>query len=844
MHSLISRGLSSVTGRRARRVALASSLLLALGVIEAGSAFGQIETIIVTARKRQENVQNVPVAVTAVSGEQLQKYNLTSVEQIAQTTPQLVIARFSSGSGADITIRGIGSSAENIGIEQSVSVNVDGVYYGQGRAIDEGTFDVNNVQILKGPQALFYGKNATAGALAIQTNDPTDQYEAYVTAGYEFSAAEPYVEGVVSGPVTDDLGLRLAARFSDQTQGLFKNNAPAGVYHTFDVATGQFNAYPTANPSQYLGEDENILARFTGKWNPISDLTVTVKGTFNRLLSNNNSDNVVNTFCPLGYAQTDPTQTPCSRSFVEPQPALPLAVAQTSSFLNKEGGQDFEHYQSATLYANIAYTTANYSLTSTNAVQHLYNDWADNQNFTQAALVYAGEHFDWGQFSTEERFNTTFDYPVNFAGGVYFQSTDLKFEQDVDFAGAQNTAAPLADEFVAYSKHATTGGHTYSAFGQVIWDIIPELELTAGARYTHELKNSIFTQPYVNPTLAGLFIQYNPANPATYVTGRQRFDNLSPEATLTWKPQDNLTLYVGWKEGYKSGGFSDAAILSAFTLPSDLQFKPEKAKGVEAGVKSQWLNNQLRLNLDVFDYLYSDLQVDFFNTPTFNYITLNAASARTEGFDYQAEYAPESIEGLLLRLDGAYDDAHYGSFIAPCSPAGITYEQGCNLLRLVNPNGTYTFSGNCGTSPATCDFMNVSGGPTAIAPRWTATLGGDYDTPISYGLKLGVSANVRLSSGYIANAFPSSVVERVDRQSGYGMLDGALSLSSESGLWTLRLIGRNLTDTFVALGTQGLPLSGGVTGCKVAVCGPQLISDQGSVVAEPRTVALEFTLRY
>src|SRR5579885_554696 len=125
---------------------------------------GTLEQVIVTARKRAENIQNVPVAVTALSAEQLDRQALTSIEKIAATTPQLQVVRGSSGSGADLSLRGIGSSFTSIGIEQSVAVNIDGVYYGQGRIINEGFFDMKQVEILKGPQALFFGKNATAGS--------------------------------------------------------------------------------------------------------------------------------------------------------------------------------------------------------------------------------------------------------------------------------------------------------------------------------------------------------------------------------------------------------------------------------------------------------------------------------------------------------------------------------------------------------------------------------------------------------------------------------------------------------------------------------------------------------
>jgi outer membrane receptor protein involved in Fe transport len=830
---------------------------LAVFAADLPAAHAQVAEVVVTARKRDENVQNIPIAVTAISGQKIAQYNLSSVEDVTQSTPQLIIAHGSSGSGADISMRGIGAAVENIGIEQSVAVNVDGVYYGQGRAIDEGLFDVGGVQVLKGPQALFYGKNATAGAIAVQTNDPTSRFEASLTAGYEFTAENPYVEGYVSGPVSDKLELRLAFRYSDQQSGYLKNDAVAGTYHTFDLATLTANSYPTATPPSFLGGAKDTLLRFTAKWTPADRLTVTTKVTFDEHRSNNNADNTVLTYCPLGYPQTEAglaSPTPCGHNFVGSQTALPLALANIPNALEgKGGGQDFERYQSGNVYMKINYVGDNFTLTSTNAFQHLFNDWADDQNFTAVPSIYAGEHFDWDQFSSEERFDTTFKSPINFAGGFYFQTTAMHFQQNVDFAGAQDTAVPANDEFVAYNKLSATTGHTYAVFGEARWTIVKNLELTGGARYTHETKDSYFEQPYVWPALYGLFIQYDPANPTAgggacncnSIGAHQAFNNVSPEVALTWKPLENLTVYGAYKTGYKSGGFSNSAILSTGTLAGDLEFKPETSKGFEFGVKSLLLDHQLRLNADFFDYLYSNLQVDFFNTPTFNYVTLNAASARTYGVEAEAEYAPEAIKGLSLHAQVAYDNSHYGQFIAPCSPAGLTYEQGCNIQREVNPaNGSYTFSPDCGSAANLCNFMDVSGRPTALAPKWTGSLGGTYEQAVSGSLKAGLAVDLRLSSGYIANPFPSGVAEQIDHQSAYGMLDAAVWVESVDKHWRLSVIGRNLTDAFVSTGDFGLPLSGGTAGCKVAICGSQLVSDQGATVMNPRTVAIQVTWKY
>ncbi len=126
---------------------------------------GGPEEIVVTARKRQESLQDAPLSVSAISQERIEKMDVTSLEKIAALTPQFFVGRSSNGSGAQMTLRGIGSSSTSIGIEQSVAVIMDGVYYGQGRVLNEGMFDLAQIEILKGPQSLFFGKNATAGAI-------------------------------------------------------------------------------------------------------------------------------------------------------------------------------------------------------------------------------------------------------------------------------------------------------------------------------------------------------------------------------------------------------------------------------------------------------------------------------------------------------------------------------------------------------------------------------------------------------------------------------------------------------------------------------------------------------
>ncbi|RYD60864.1 MAG: ligand-gated channel, partial [Sphingomonadales bacterium] len=249
----------------------------------AAEAPSGLEDIVVTARKRVESAQNVPVSVTAFTPQQIQQTDLTSLEKISAVTPSFTIARSTTGSGAQISLRGIGSDARSIGLEQSVAVIVDGVYYGQGRVINEGFFDLAGLEILKGPQALFFGKNATAGVVSITTAGPTKDPEYLARIGYETNAHRPYGELVASGPLTDTLGIRVALRASKMFAGYVENRAPAITYNTRDAATGVVTSHvaPPTTRNNLPGERE-YLGRVSLKWEPTDKLTVSLKASGDR----------------------------------------------------------------------------------------------------------------------------------------------------------------------------------------------------------------------------------------------------------------------------------------------------------------------------------------------------------------------------------------------------------------------------------------------------------------------------------------------------------------------------------------------------------------------------------
>lgn len=777
---------------------------------------GGLADIVVTARKRQESVQDVPVAVTALSAEMIQKQDLTSLEKVAARTPNFTVGRASNGSGAQLTLRGIGSSSTSIGIEQSVAVVVDGVYYGQGRIIQEGFFDLARMEILKGPQALFFGKNATAGVISLATADPTDHPYFMARASYEVKSQQAQLEGVASTPLTDTLGIRVAVRGSKMWGGYFRNEANPVTYSTFDIATGAVTPHVAQPaPREEPGEKE-LLGRVTLKWTPDDRLTATLKasGDYNKV--NNSSWNYVAFHCPGGVSQL--TGEACGNHFITHQNNIPTDIAANFPFSKSDGGL-YNRYKSWAVTGTLNYKLDDLTVTSVTNYNWNNNRWACACDFqSSAAGTWATENSTWHAFSSELRALTTYDGPVNLMVGGLYQKTKRTFDQFIMFANIEDSRQSAANRYLATTKTSFTNGETVAGFGQVTWKVVPTVEVAGGVRYTHETKRSYFTQPYNNAAVTFIFRDQNDPDGLGEVFASQTFNDWSPEATITWKPTRDIMVYGAYKTAYKSGGFSNGGINSKFSASpfDDLTFNPEKARGFEAGIKTTLLDRQLRLNASLYTFAYKDLQVDFFNSPIFAFQTLTA-DARTKGVEVEFEYAPRAVAGLDLHGSINYNRARYTNFPqAPCY-AGQTQAEGCNVVV-----GGFT-------------RQNLSGTTLSMAPEWTGTLGAGYERPVGGNLRFGISADARYSGSYLASGFgnPDS------RQDKYVSLDASVRLGSEDDRWEVAVIGKNLTNHFYVTGVVDGPstgtASGGVTGTH---------ADQLGFATLPRTVQVQFTTKF
>ena len=845
----------SVPAARMPRLVTFASITTALLCVSPWASGAVIEEIIVTARATEESVRNIPVAITAISEERMNQFSMDNLMDLEALTPQLSIGRATSGSGTSIAIRGIFSPSTSIGIEQSVAVIIDGVYFPQGRSINEGLFDTRQVSVLKGPQALYFGKNATAGVISVVTNNPGDEFEALLQVKNEFETDDRTVTGVISVPVNEMFGVRLAVQASDMDKGWIRNSAPPGAstYGTLDAATGDIAFFDNLRAADYFPQEETLYARLTVAGDLNERLRYNVKGSYSKFEQGYTGGGELYD-CPTlgGVAHTsqlvDPQppgrQTPlrqplplpsvdCSFDGSRGWNPVPPAIAAVNPLLNAFGnGQEGEEYESYVLTGTIDYAFDDFDIQGILNYHEQTTQWVGDQDGGAVTSIFAGEKNTFENYSAELRAVTRFEQPVNFVLGAYYQDTNLWFNQDVVFAfvpipgvgvlGPRNTG-PISNperEFSAYDKVSETDGETRSVYGEVIWDIVDRWQFTAGVRYHRETKESYFIQPYVNPFVQGLFIQFDPANPATRAGADQTFKQWIPEATLRWETTDDLTLYVAYKEGFKSGGFSNSAILSNLSPPGffDFIFDPEHNRGGEIGAKASLFENSMLASFEVFYYEFRDLQVDFFNSQQFAYVTENAGGSETYGAELQIDWAAP-VEGLTVSGSIGYLESKFTEFENFCF-VGQTPAQGCGPLLP-------------GQNEAALR-QDLKGNTRPGAPKWSGFLAASYERPLGDMLLFGITGNAQYKSKTVlSSSDPLATYEA------YWTYDANVRVGTPDGRWQLAFIGKNLTDKLAIRGAGNVPGTGGNTGTAEGFRG-----DLSGGAIRGRQLELELTWRY
>jgi iron complex outermembrane receptor protein len=751
-------------------IALAGLAWTAAAQDTSSDAIRRAETVLVTARKQDETLQEVPVNVTAVAGGDIERFQFDKIEDVVTRIPTLNVQVGGSGSGAQLSLRGVGSSNISAAFDSAVALDFDGVQVSTMRILQSGFMDVRQIEVLKGPQSLYFGKSASAGVLSIKSADPTDEWEFGGKAAYEFEERGYTVEAYTSGPITDTLGFRLAARFND-------------------ISKLYFNTAPVADPKR--GE-QNLNVRATFALDPSDAFSANLKLNYVRHENDGGIFFAANDCGPngrpdeiylLGGGVVVPPGYGCDSSgktFFLPDIAPPLAL-QAPAEAPKPGGNGGVPFGKADTFFGIFkfdwYLSD--SLTVSSVTGYVDQSAQDMDAYSYGGLL-NGVSFGVGtgltdhqleQFSQEIRLTSDFDGFFNFMLGAFYESRHTEFNTGQQAVNISLIARdPVTGNSFDWYKRHITNGDAFSVFGSVAFDITDRLELSGGLRWTKEKKVNTILVPYVH-----FFLSSGPAFiDSGFDSGPIRFkdDNFSPEVTLSYQATDDINLYASFKTGFKSGGIDNSALPSSnllgFGSPDPavrqatadaLIYESETAKGGEIGMKSQWADGTVTLNLTGYYYVFKDLQVQNFDAVAIQFATSNAGEVTTRGFDLDFAWLTP-VDGLRLFGALAYTDAKY----------------------------TAPFDSNPNNNPAIDD--DLQGRAVARAPKWAGNIGADLRLPLGNALEFGITGNMQFSGKYFTNedSFDDIV------QGSYVTFDLAVSVGDPDGRWQLAVIGTNLSD--------------------------------------------------
>ena len=780
------------------------------------------DTIYVLARKQTETLQEVPVTVTAVTTETLDNYGVNQVADVASRIPTLNVQVGGSGSGGSISLRGVGSSAISASFDSAVAFDYDGVVISTMRLVQAGFFDVKQIDVLKGPQSLFFGKSASAGVFSLHSADPTKSWEVGGKASYEFEEKGYVVGGYISGPISDTLGVRVAAQYNDVSR---YNQIQPGI--------------PTITPNR---GNKDFVGRVTLAWEPSDRFKANLKLNYvtNRndgaiafqdvnCGANGRADEVV----LLGGAIAIPSGANCNNKdkfFAVSDPS----ATQTTKF--PDGSAGVGRYPGHAFgRTNIFFGRLNWDLDLTDTLKFSsvsgvlkldaidfdsYSSVGVGQAFTPfapaavavaavagiaprlAAVNTLGSPQGVGssdprnktdQYSQEVRITSDFSGKFNFMLGAFYEYRDIQFNTSQQGVNISIIALdPITGNSYDWYKKHQTKTDAYSVFGSGTFDISDRLQLSGGLRWTKENKVNTITVPYVH-----LFLSSGPAFiDSGFFSGPIRFKdtNLSPEVSLRYKVSDDINLYAAYKTGYKSGGIDNSALPSSNLLgfadpnpavraavANGLIYKSETAKGGEFGAKMQFADRSVRLNASAFYYVFTNLQLQNFNATTIQFVTFNASELTSKGLDLDFAWRTP-VEGLGFSGAVAYTDAKFTKDLV----SAITAE-------------------------------NLRGRRASRAPRLSGNIAFDWSMPITEGIALGLNGNAQYSGAYFtantSNAVNGPLAPSGDlKQKSFATFDGSISIGDPDKKWKLSLVGLNLTNKIVALTSGSRPFLAPVGG--------------------------------
>lgn len=746
----------------------------------AADAASDASDIVVTARRRVENAQDVPISLTVLGGGQMEATNVSTLDQAKQQIPSLQIFAVNPRN-TNINIRNLGSNASvnSDGLDSGVGVYIDDVYYARpGQSVFDLT-DIDRIEVLKGPQGTLFGRNMTAGAISISTRKPsfTPEASAELSFGnYDYVQAR----AAVSGPIiADKLAFRLTASTTTR-DGTVRNIRTGGRQFNQDSRNirGQLLLTPSVDFSVRLIADYSIREENCCVSLPGGVITTRPDGV---AIANNFYDRAAR----LGYAL--PTQNAFDRI---------TDINATSDYIVKQKG----------VSANIDWALGDVALTSITAYRTW--DWmphndTDTTGLDVFRISQTTTHQK--QFSQELRIASVGERTIDYVAGLYYFHQILPTQAIAGFGSdapefALPPTVPIAIRQAALDGFTFVGDSraktdSYAAFGQANWHIDGRVTLTVGARFTHEKKSGWFDQKQVSgidlttlPAAISAAAQgvRNNFGPVSAYNARTTNDSFSGQATLAYQVSNAVLAYATYARGAKSGGLNIANLPTGVSPIVD----PEKVDHFELGLKTSPFHG-VTMNAAAFWTEIRDFQATFSDgARSLTYLT-NAAKVRSRGGEIDVKAAP--AQGVSLYASATYADTVYVFYPAAPCPFGST---------------------------GVGNICDLSGQDLPNAPRWAVSTGGEIARPVgTVEAYVGGDWSYRSSYNSAADNSAVGVVQ------GYTITNARAGIRSADGRWDVYGWVRNLFDndyyvrrglaafnTGYLIAAIGDPRTGGVTG--------------------------------
>ena len=677
------------------------SLLVAATACYGISAQAALEEVVVTAQKREQSLQDVPIAISAMSGDQLNAAGINTIEGLTRVMPSLEVQSTTSTVSANFRMRRVGNLGNIPDFEPAVGIFQDGAFRARSIFGMGDLFNVERVEVLRGPQSTLYGKNVTAGVIAVYTAPPAEEFEwkGEVTGGSMEGAKDAPLyrfKGGVSGPLTDSLGGSLGASYAYQDK--IQTQAVVG------------------------GEDTNDLERYS------------LRGELNW-----DATDKLNLRAIMGTVQQDDNKATSNDYYYDPNGYIVgfvLPTLQGAGIGEACTDNDPKNYEGC----NIRQTTSD--LDSSEAIllanYELDNGWSIDSITSWDYYRFKGAQDDAGQIMTpvikyhdtqegeawqqELRLTSAGGETLDWMVGAFYYHNKFKrgdegkravflydtLSDDPTVAAINQAVleAPIPIPFATQGQLGYLDGRQstdyYATYGQAAWQVFDKLTVTAGLRWQKEEKDASVLQTINDPSPSIISLLLSPTEISSSGLNRSKDKvtwSVSPQYFLT----DEIMLYATASKGFKSGGFNTSW---GATEIDSREFDDEDVMDYEAGIKTTLLDGNLRLNLDVFHTEYKDYQEAAFVGA--NFTVGNAEKATTKGVEVEGTW----LLGEHFTTDFAvsYADLEYNEFTnGQCYPGRA-------------PDSP--------TNPTACD---LSGEHPINAPKWKTHLGLTYETPVSWG---------------------------------------------------------------------------------------------------------------